>query len=308
MWTLHSVKLTHATTPVVFKCLRQHNLTIDAQEEANVTGGSLYARFVSVLRQTGMIQLTSYDIGTVLNLCGLVGLPIGTGNPYLTAEFYMANYDDFGLVKSGANHAKLVVNKGLLAWKQVQCQTNQDATITMDATALDDGTNLPVVVTSSVALPTAPGDDARFSLGSCVLESITIGCLQSVNITGGQQIEPLNCGSDVYPKSLRVSPIKPTLDISTQDFAAFSSSKIPYSGISITNANTAVYLRKRLNNQAGFVPIGTAEHIKFALQGLARVASHQATAGDPGDTSIKVTTIDDGTNAPLVPSINVTHP
>lgn len=304
MFTLHSIKLVGGSNPVL-RCVRGHNLGINASEESMITAGSIYARFVSILSQDSSLTFDSYALDQVFSLCGLWGLPIGTSltpSPtYTSAELYFAKYDTFGQLLGTGNHIKMVIGRGLLHWTGVNCQTNQDATISSTLSILDpDSGALPVVITTNANLPTAGVDDVRFSLGPAALQYNPVGCMQSLSINSNQSVQFRRCGSDVYPKSLQTVPIKPTLSLSAQQTDLFSATKIPYTGLTLAHADTAFFLRKRLNNQVGFRANDQSEHIKITAAGLARVNSHTSQAPDPGVTSVSVTTIDDATNAPIV--------
>jgi len=306
MFTLHTIKLLGGSAPLI-KCVRGHNLAINATEENNITAGSIYGRFNSILTQDATLTFDCHAIEQITTLCNLLGLPIGiTISPtptYSAAELYFACYDEFGRVKGSASHVKITVNRGLLHWTAINGQTNQDAVISCSLSILDpDSTGvLPLVIVTNASLPATPAaDDERFSLGPITLATKSAGCLQSLGINLNQTVEYLRCSSNVFPKSLRSTPIKPTLTLSSQKTNLFSTGEIPYSGLSLAHADTSIYLRKRLNNQVGFEADASTEHIKLTVAGIARVSSHTSTVSEPGVVSLNISTIDDGTNAPMV--------
>ncbi len=301
MFTLHTIKLINGSTNPAIKCVRGHTLNINAQEEAMQTAGSDFARFVSILSQDSTINFESYAIDQVLTLTGLRGGKIKTGQTYTSLELYFARYDEFGQLVSGSNHIKFVVNFALLSWSTVACQTNQDATIAGIVSILNPGGGtLPVVVTTGVALPTAAADDTRFTLGSATLATKSVGCLQSLQINSNQTLSYRRCSSNVYPEGIQSNNIKPTIQLTAQQVDLFSSGQVPFTGLPLAHADTKIFLRKRLNNQVGFVDDATTEHIKLTCAGIARVTTHSSTVPDPGVTTVSITTIDDATNAPLV--------
>ena len=78
------------------------------------------------------------------------------------------------------------------------------------------------------------------------------------------------------------------------------SAKIPLTGLKVTHANTAFYLRKRAIGST-FVANGTAQHIKFTAEGLATIDNAMQVSGDePSSTTLTMPLHYDGTNAPLV--------
>jgi hypothetical protein len=314
MFTLHSIKLLGGAAPLI-KCVRGHNLAINATEENNITAGSIYGRFNSILSQDSTLTFESHAVEQITTLCNLLGLPIGitiTPTPtYSAAELYFACYDEFGREKAATNHIKITINRGLLHWTTISANTNQDATISCTLIILDPdaGGALPLVIATNATLPTVPAaDDERFSLGPVSLATKSAGCLQSLSINLNQTVEYLRCSSDVFPKSLRATPIKPTLTLSTQKTNMFSTGEIPYAGLALAHADTTIYLRKRLNNQVGFELPAATEHLEFTVAGIARVASHTSTVSEPGVVSLNISTIDDGTNAPLVITPNSALP
>jgi hypothetical protein len=302
MFTLHSIRLVGSSS-VLVKCAKGHNLAMDAQEESTITAGSFYPRFISILSVDSKISFSSFAIDQIAGLTGLIGTAIGSGETYTSAELYFARYDVYGRLISGSNHVKATITRGFLSWNSITSQTNQNAEIACDLHAIDPDSAgiLPVVIATSIALPSPSAvDDTRFALKSATLGGVAIDCVQSVNINANRTVEFRRCNSDVYAKFLRSSPIKPTINVTTQDSLALSSGKIPFTGKVCANADTAIWLRKRLNNQIGYVADDQSAHIKIAASGLARIQDHQSTVPDPGTATIMLNTIDDGTNAPVV--------
>lgn len=300
MFTLHTIKLINGSTNPAIKCVRGHTLNINAQEEAMITAGSDFARFVSILSQDSTINFDTYAIDQMLTLCGLRGGKIKTGQTYTALELYFAKYDEFGQPVSGSNHIKFLVNAALLSWSSISCQTNQDASIGGIVSILNPASGLPVVVSTGVALPTAGADDTRFTLGPATLATKSVGCMQSLQINSNQTLNYRRCSSNVYPDAIQSNTIKPTIQLTAQQVDLFSTGNIPFTGLPLAHADTKLFLRKRLNNQVGFVEDATTEHIKFTCAGIARVSTHSSTVPDPGVTTVSITTIDDATNAPIV--------
>jgi len=304
MFTLHSIRLTGAA-PVLLKCVRGHNLAINAAEENNITAGSIYGRFNSILSQDATLTFDTHAVEQVIGLCNLLGLPIGIGitpaPTYTSAELFFARYDEFGRERAAGSHLSITINRAYMHYTTINAQTNQDAVVSCSMSVLDPDSSgvLPLVINTAATLPTVvAADDERFSLGPVSLGGVSAGCLQSLAINLNQTVEYIRCSSDVFPKSLRITPIKPTLSLSTQKNTMLSTADLPYVGRVLTHADTSLFLRSRLNNQVGFKTGAT--HMRITAAGMARVASHTSTVSEPGVISVNVSTIDDGTNAPLV--------
>lgn len=309
MFTLHSIRLV-AATPVLIKCAKGHDLSLDVGEQAYVTAGSFYTRFISLLTQDSKIKFTSYAIDQIIALTGLIGMAFGTGKTYTSIELFFACYDKYGVFMSGGSHVSVTMTAGFLSWNTINTQTNQDTEIECEIFALDPdvGTTLPITVATGVSLPTTvPADDTRFSMKSATIGGISLTCIQSININANRTIEFRRCGSDIYSKSLRSSPVKPTIAINVQDPQALSAAKIPFKRKVCAHANTSIFLRKRFDSQVdiGYELDATTVHIKLTAAGVARCGNHQSSVPDPGNTSLTLTTIDDGTNAPIVVTTGV---
>jgi hypothetical protein len=88
-----------------------------------------------------------------------------------------------------------------------------------------------------------------------------------------------------------------------------TSGGVPLLGLTGTQANTTIKLRKRLTGAAPFVADATAEHISINTAGILSIDKAFSSSGNKrGEIAYKLTTRFDGTNVPLVFSTTATLP
>jgi hypothetical protein len=268
------------------------------------TSGSVYDRFITILAQTHSASLETKRLATWLAEIGLTGLPIVDGalGEY-GLRLYAQKFDESaGGRASGSNHRSYTIANGLLVPSRLSVSHQGDAMLTCNLFVKYDGTNDPVVVATSVSLPALDGDDERFTLGGVTLGSKTFDGKQSLEIDFGVTVREEGADSDIWPTALSIVSIQPTLTLTgvKPEWLTADTTTLPIEGLACTHANSTIYLRKRAQGGTGFVADGTAEHIKFTVDGLAAIETiFDASPGSPAETSLTLPLEWDGTNAPL---------
>jgi hypothetical protein len=194
------------------------------------------------------------------------------------------------------------MRNGRLVLRQLQCQHRQDARISLEAFAISsDGDADPMVITESLAAPTAATDPARWTIHDLTLEDIAAGCLQSINIDFGLTIDTTGCNSDVYDTLLDLTKVMPKITGTTKKTNILAAANIPIRGKAVTHANTLFQLRKRVRNTGSFVADATEEHIAITADGIAYVnKGFDGSNHEDGTADFTVDCTFDGTNTPLV--------
>jgi len=167
--------------------------------------------------------------------------------------------------------------------------------------AIWDGTNLPVLVEASQALPTLPASSGRWTIASVTFDEIAISCLTQLDIDFGFSVDPFGCDSDVYDTHFHVNQIAPMINLTTLDPANFAAAKVTLAGLIGAHTDVTIVLRKRTANQASFVADDDDEWIGITAAGVLLVTeAHNATGNQKAQASFRIETAFDGTNAPLV--------
>ena len=216
---------------------------------------------------------------------------------------YEINWTDAGQIASGSVHRRLEFAAGRVVPRRLTCRNTEDAELEIESMGLsDNGANSPLVITESVALPAAV-DLARHTMSAVQIAGIAGGCIESLELDFGIEIESRNCTSQIFDTRLQVNSIVPKVTVQTlkADIVGTGGSQIPTTGKACTHANTHLRFRKRLPKVAGFVADATAEHVSITIDGtVVPTTIFEGERNQDGLTTLEITGMFDGTNLPLV--------
>jgi len=273
-------------------------LNIDPQDQisAEATGGEAFTRFAALVGQDPITGFDCLGIATALGLVGLTGDNIADLANKLTLYAYkMAE----GGVRAGAGaHRKMVINDGLIIPQRLSVPHRGNATLTYQILITYDGSNDPIVLTESQSVPTAPSDVERFGLGPVSFGGVTLAQIRQFDIDFGITAVAESADGDLWPTTASIQTILPKVTLRGIDPTWFAAAGVPLAGKTGAHANSILYLRKR--NQTGYVANGTAEHIKFTVDGLAHlVPLFDARGSTPAETGVVIECEYDGSNNPI---------
>ncbi len=296
--TIYSVHL-NDTAPVVLPGIVTQNVRTGTEYLAETTSGAVYPQHVAITGQKPMADYSTYCLAAHLAEIGLTGLSIGDLATGLELFAYL-NLDGGGRA-TGSAHRKYSIKKGLVVPRRITCEHRGDAQLFYEVYPVWNGSVDPIVITDSSAVPTFEDDDQRFTIGKTVIGGVTLGDIRSWELDFGITVETNGGDSDIFDTMVSIVECKPVLTLKGVDVEWLKSTNIPLAGKAATQANTTTYLRKRLQSSAGFVADGTAQHIKFGMAGLAWVDEVFSVGGrGAAECSVKLATVFDGTNAPVV--------
>ena len=274
------------------------NVRVESTKRVIATSGEVYGCFLSLVEQSAGVDFSTLALATALDVCGVSGLAITSTTNY-GVNVYAQAVQDGGTRKTGANHRKYAIRKGLLFPKSITVNHQGDASISYTLIATYDGTNEPVVLTKNVSLPAGIADDERFTIGPLTIGGKLLDGNTDWTIDFGINAKTVGADSDIWDTFSWVQTISPSLTIRGIKPEWFDSAQIPLTGLACTHANTKLYLRKRLGD-SDFVGDGVAEHIKMTVAGMATVEDviSQSDGGET-ETGLHIATNFDGTNAPV---------
>ena len=263
------------------------------------SSGEVWARFQSLVAQKPRAQFNTMALAAALAKSALTGASIAgmTAGLNLYAQQHAAG----GTRTSGSAHRKHTIKHGLLVPRRLTCEHQGDAVLEYEAIITYDGSNQPVVLTESQALPAGLTDAERFTLGPVTIESILLAQVRRFELDFGIEVKTEGSDSDIWDTYCSIESIQPTLTLRGIDLNWWKDSGgVPLTGKAATHANTKIYLRKRAAG-ATFVADETAQHIKFTADGLAHIADgFSADANNKAEVSLVLPMYYDGTNNPLV--------
>jgi hypothetical protein len=268
---------------------------------ADTVAGSQYPLHASINEIKSGFTFQSYSLKQVIDAIGFAGLSLlSATNPGL--ELYEILYTDQGQIASGSVHRKLAIRNGRAVIRRLTCQHRQDAMIEVEAFAISsDGVAAPIAITETVASPGTATDPVRHTISSVQFAAKDLGCVQSVELDFGINIESSGCKSNIYDTQVDVPSIQPSIMVTTKKVDIFSSTNIPITGLEATQANTFVKLRKRVKNTGTFVADATAEHIVINAAGIVEVPNpFDGSNNEDATAQVKLTALFDGTNVPFV--------
>lgn len=289
-----------ATVAVIMGGITRVGLRIGSQVVAMPTSGEAYARFLALYGQKVNPSFETLNVAKGLTNCALSGLKISAATVGTGLTLYAQKIAEGAIRTAGANHDSWNFKEGLLYPTSLSCDHQGDARLQYDCHATWDGTNNPVVIAANVALPTAPPDAERYTLGAVTLGGILFTQQVGITLNFGLKCNTEGADSDIWDTFAWIEEVQPTITLSGIDKKWFDATMVPLTGLALTHANTKIYLRKRAAGGT-FVADGTAEHVKFTLAGMATVEDGwQGTGGGKGTVTLKLDTQYDGTNLPLV--------
>lgn len=292
--------------PVIVTGIRNGRVVPQLRYVREITTGNAYAHFGALYAAEPMAAFTTLDIARAGAGIGLnSGLNLTAASEEGTT-FYGVKTEDGGTRVAGSNHVGFNATKGLMYIRSITASHQADASMDVEAMFTYDGSNEPITEVDATALPSAPDDNHRYTLGTVALgtesgNQITLTGKTEVSIDLGIQCIVTASDSDRYPTHAYIESVNPTIRITTYDVLKLTSA-IPITGKLVDLSHTAIFLRKRSKSTtSGFVANGTAEHVKFVpYDGQAFHATvFEGSANGLATATIEIPLIGDGSNYPL---------
>jgi hypothetical protein len=308
--TLHGLEavkidVDDATTAVLSGTDR-YRLSTNSQISQPIPDGDVYARAQALVAQQNSAMFETLHIAQALAICGLTGLRIKAATEGKTGvTFYAKKQQEGGTRASGSVHDSFNYKEGIIVPRRLVCEHQGNARIEYEILATWDGTNLPVVIGTSIALPTNPNAPELFTLGPIALgidgDPVAFTQVRSFELDFGVNAETIGADSDIWDTFARIADIQPSIVLRGLDKNWFSATKVPLTGAKIEHADTTIVLRKRLLGSGTFYSDAEAEHIGITAAGMAVVDTPMDVNGNQvGETSIRFPLNYDGTNLPAV--------
>lgn len=285
------------------------NLRFDHTVRAEGSSGTIYPQHISNVGTRFGGSFSTLHLKSALTA-------IQTGSPPLALfirsagllatgfEFFAQAHADGGSRATGANHRSYTVKKGLIYCDRLSASHQGDALLTCGVLPTWDGTNDPIAYADGASVPTLVADDQRYTLGPVTVAGIVIPQVRSIELNFGIQVSTEGADSELYDRFASVVQVRPVLVLRGIDVTWWASAIIPTLGILGSAANTKIYLRRRTSG-GGLDSDVTATHIKLVIPGYSIIGDPFSGRGtDAAETSIMLTARYDGTNAPIVATID----
>jgi hypothetical protein len=286
-----------ATPDVVVGGITAENISPGSTVRAEAMSGEVYPRFGSLVAQNPRGSFSTRAIAAAMTEITTLGKALAFGGD--VCNLYMQLRADKGTRGSGSVHRKMTISNGLIIPRRISGSHQGDAELSADIIATWDGTNDPIIIADTSALPSVT-DTERFAIAKATIGAIVIDEEFDIAIDFGMKEEVEGKQSEVWPRTCSIQEVSATMTIKSRNGDLLKSTNIPLLGKAATHANSKVYLRKRAN--AGtFVTDVTAEHVSFTICGLAVLQDvFDARGNATGEMQVVITGTFDGTNAPIV--------
>lgn len=252
-------------------------------------GGSVDPQIIATAFAEPKVKITARDIGTIL-----AGISITNGFSVTTsATFQFQKRLNGGVYTTGSNHISLTATGGLLYAEEFGAKQDdkEGADISLQFCPVFDGTNLPLVVNTAVALAGTPSVAALFALGPVIFEGAQIVGVQSVRVKTGIEVRFKRADGELFARNVSIVKRKPTIEIELLNHALAATLTLGGT-YPITDGITA-YLQKAIPG-GGRVDYATSEHISVtAAAGSYKLESMSGSKGE--DAMLKLTVLPTGT-------------
>lgn len=298
----HSIVVqdTADSSSTIIGSITQISTPIDQEVLKEETGGRAYVDQISVVSQKPRCTFSTFDLPKVIAGFGLNGRLVAEAAGKPGFAIMQAQYSNAGLV-SGANHRRLRFPLSHNRINTISVSHRQDAQAECESVAIYDGTNDPIMIEASQALPTLPASPGRWTMHSLTVNDIVIGCKTQVDIDFGISVDAFGCDDDIWDTHFDVTQIAPMLTITSLDPANFADAKVLLEGLVGTQADCSLILRERTAHQATYKANDASTHIEIAFAGvLLATDAHNASGNSKAQSTFRMEVAYDGTNAPFV--------
>lgn len=236
------------------------------------TAGEISPTIVHLIENNAEMDFATFALEAVLDAIGVSGTCIlTTTNPGITG--YLQKYNDCGTPVTSNTHFSYLIQAGIIYPKTLTVEHGGSASLTVGVAVTKSGSEELVETSNAATLPTINIDSIRWTLGDITLGGITFSDYTSLTIDFGNEIQKRGTQSEIDAQYIEQREHKPRITISGIDPEWYDGdgtpATVPPAGLVCTHANSSIYLRKRADGGNGFVADGTAEHIKFTVDGLA---------------------------------------
>lgn len=258
-----------------------------------VAGGHPYPLFQAIRNQTPMIELTTTQLATALDMVALVGADLSGGS----VDFFLKRTVDHGLrVAAGTSaHTRYRASNCFLGWDSLSCDLNGEGSINLRAYCIWDGSNEPLVPANSQTLSGTPSSAEYFAAGPCVINSVQFAGVQSITVDLQPTYTVVFADGEVWPTLIYVSNVNPRVTVTT---VGNPWGTVGLDGAPITGAT--FYLRKLAENGTR-VADNVGQHISITGEdGLLFCDDTSAGNNDPAETTFVCQfSADDASSLPL---------
>lgn len=263
---------------------------------ADASSGEPYPRHRFFRSQRPRPTFDTLDINVALGVVGTMGVSISDLSGGV--DLYAQQKQHGGIHASGSVHRKYSISQGMVVPTSLNCQHQQDASLSCEVVATYDAVNDPIAITDSAAVPGGLSACDLYTLGPVSIEGVALTELNSVQIDFGVTVTTEGKQSEIWDTIAFISEVKPRITLTGKSVEWFKSTNVPILGKDLTHASTSIQLYKRGPNNT----LVTGKTLTVA--GLAMIDNAlQATGQASADATMILEAKYDGTNDPITISV-----
>lgn len=292
------IQLDSNDTTSVIGAVSQHSISGNPEIQKETTSGSIYPDTVILNALRPVARFTTFDIPGAITAFGSIGTVFGS--------CIIKDVDDTGLtlylqkqscagVAAGSVHVSYTIPNGVVVPRTLNVDHRGNAQLTYEVFSRYDGTNAPLIRAASEALPSLASEPVgRWGMYSATVAGQALEGKRNISIDFGVSVTQEGADSEQYDTVVSVGSVMPRITIRGVD-ESWASTVAGITGTSGTHANTEIELQKRGVSTASTV------HVRLTAAGLVSWDTFfDGTPDRPGETTLAIDCVYDGTNAPIV--------
>lgn len=255
-----------------------HGVTVNpgSNKDIIIPGGSIDPSAVPMVYADPRVSLATYDLVTALGVSITAGFSItGASLIQYQARTHNATFE------GSTSHTLLTINKGFAMISGISASQDGPAECGLTVFPLYDGTNYPLLATTSQSLTSTPTFTSKFGLGPVTVNGTALNGVTAVSIDPGINYVPNRQDGDVFARVGAIYTRMPSISITLTDMASVGTVGSMFNACL---AGTIACYFSKYNGCTGFrVANATTSHCKVS-----------AAAGAWSPESLSVANNDDG--------------
>lgn len=276
--------------PVNIQTLSNSQLNFGVTSMNNRGAGQLFPNFSTTEMQQPQVDFTTKALDLLLGACGVGGVSYSSAVSCYLKAATATGY----ATRATTSHKKAVINSSLLYWSNIKLQHNGQGEVQCSLVVNYDGTNDPVIFTSSIALTGTIAATNYFGAGPVYINTVQIPGVQEINITSGVKLIQAGGESDEFNTFQGIETGEPEVTIKT--FEPVNWEQLLLRGIALNGVSGLTFFARKYLAQGSTstgvsarVPNGTTAHIQFqAINGRAVPMDTQGQESGPISDTLKI--------------------
>lgn len=293
-------------SPVAIGGIQSASVESNSETRGEITDGGVHPVFQSLVAQAPIASFTTMAIQAALDAFSLAGFNLNITDVPDGLDIFARKQKIGATRETTSVHRRYRIYHGVIVPRTLSVEQGGDATLPFDVVIYYDGTNNPVIVTDSIAIPATAltGDKERYGIGKINIGGTEIVGVRSVQIDFGLNVVAVTADGEIWPTFAHVQTQTPSVVITGIDVDwlrdnAGAGGAVDELGELLLRSNTDIWLRKRIDASTYELDAATV-HPHFVISGMAVVGPYFSQSGpDPAEVTLTLPLRTEGANAPI---------